>query len=102
MATQAMLQDRQAVHGSFSKGAEIEQELKSVMREAPNWDKLPPPHKAALEMTCHKIARHLVGDYLCVDHITDAIGYLQRLLECTKTLPGAYEIVTSKRMLTSK
>lgn len=102
MDTEQILNQRAATHGSFETFSKVEQELKSVLHASPNWVKLPAAHKSALDMLCNKLARHMTGDFLCYDHMLDAVGYLQRLLDCTKNLPGAYEIVTTRRSLSSK
>jgi hypothetical protein len=97
--TMELLNERASTHGSFDNGAEVEQTLKEALRNGDNWSRLPTPHKAALEMVCHKMSRHVTGDFLCTDHITDAIGYLRLLLAHTQKLNGAYEITTSRKML---
>lgn len=67
--------ERAKTYGKFSDLAKISQNLKSVMRNTPNWDKLKPNQKEALEMVMHKVARILNGDPDYADSWHDLGGY---------------------------
>ena len=62
-------------YGKFKDGADIMQELKSVMRSTPNWHKLTPSQREALEMIQHKIGRILNGNPSYTDSWHDIQGY---------------------------
>ena len=71
----AVLAERGKRYGSFTGHAAITQALKDVMRKAPNWDKLAPDQKEALEMNAHKVGRILNGDPDYDDSWVDIAGY---------------------------
>lgn len=73
--TDALLDARGKTHGKFVEHAAVTQTLKQVMRTMPNWDKLRPDQKEALEMNAHKVGRILAGDPDFVDHWDDIAGY---------------------------
>ena len=56
--------------------AQIAQDIKSVMLESPNWNKLSYDQKEALDMVAHKIGRILNGDPNYVDSWHDIVGYV--------------------------
>lgn len=62
-------------YGKFSGVAEIEQGFKTLLRAAPNWDKLSADKKSALEMIVHKMARVLNGNPEYSDSWHDIAGY---------------------------
>jgi hypothetical protein len=62
-------------YGKFKDGADIMQELKSVMRSTPNWHKLTPSQRESLEMIQHKIGRILNGNPSYTDSWHDIQGY---------------------------
>jgi hypothetical protein len=51
------------------------QALKDECRAAPNWHKLAPYQKEAIEMICHKLGRILCGNPDTPDHWLDIAGY---------------------------
>jgi Domain of unknown function (DUF6378) len=69
------LADRGQKYGSFAEHARISQALKRAMADSPNWSKLTPDKREALEMVQHKIARILNGDPEYHDSWHDMIGY---------------------------
>lgn len=69
------LAERGKDYGKFADQARITQALKAVMKDTPNWDKLDPDMKEALDMTVHKIARILNGNPYKVDSWFDIEGY---------------------------
>ena len=71
-----ILNDRKKKYGIFKGHAQITQNLKSIMRESPNWCRLSTAKKEALEMTVHKIGRILNGDPFYKDSWDDIIGYI--------------------------
>ena len=74
------LDEREANYGRFTEQARIAQNIKSAMRDSPNWHRLPDHMKEALEMNAHKTARILNGDPQYADSWHDIIGYT-RLIE---------------------
>lgn len=73
---QTVLAERGSRYGAFSGHAQITQDLKSIMREAPKWDYLTDSQKEALEMVAHKIGRVLNGDPNYADSWVDIEGYV--------------------------
>jgi len=71
----ATLNERGTRYGRFDGHALITQNIKLVMHHAPQWDKLTPAQKEALEMVAHKIGRILNGDPNYHDSWHDIIGY---------------------------
>ena len=71
----ATLVERGNRYGVFTGHARITQNLKSVMRQTPNWDKLSSDQKESLEMVAHKIGRILNGDPNYDDSWVDIAGY---------------------------
>ena len=69
------LNERGTRYGDFEDHAFITQDLKAVMQETPNWDRLKADQKEALEMTAHKIGRILNGDPHYADSWVDIAGY---------------------------
>lgn len=69
------LAERGNRYGSFAEHARIAQALKQAMADSPNWSKLSPDKREALEMVQHKIARILNGDPEYHDSWHDMIGY---------------------------
>jgi hypothetical protein len=67
-------------YGEFKSGGEIMQNLKTVMRETPSWNKLKPSQREALEMIQHKIGRILNGNPDYDDNWRDIAGYAQLIL----------------------
>ena len=70
-----ILNERQGTHGDFSQVGVVAQTLKKIMRQTPNWDKLNPAQKEALEMDAGKTARILCGSHTTCDHWDDKAGY---------------------------
>jgi len=70
-----ILADRGNRYGHFPDHAAISQDLKMVMRAAPNWRLLTDAQKEALEMIAHKIGRMLNGDVTYIDNPVDIVGY---------------------------
>lgn len=73
--TKAVLSERGSRYGKFADLSFIDQQLKDILRNAPNWDALSPHHKTALEMIQHKISRILNGDPEYEDNWIDIEGY---------------------------
>lgn len=80
-----ILIERGKRYGEFSEHARITQNIKSAMKDSPNWTKLPPYQKEALEMIAHKCGRLLNGDFMYEDNFIDLVGYGQLALDDTKT-----------------
>ena len=69
------LSERGGRYGAFIDQGRIEQNIKEVMRNTPNWEKLAPDQKSALEMIAVKISRILKGDPKYADNWHDIVGY---------------------------
>lgn len=69
------LAERGSRYGSFAEHARISQSIKDAMIVSPNWTKLAPDQREALEMIAHKVARILNGDPDYHDSWHDIIGY---------------------------
>ena len=80
-----VLNQRQSTYGSFTKNAEISQMLKYFMTQGTNYKQMPVPHREALEMIVHKIARIVNGDPNYIDNWVDIIGYSQLVIEEIKS-----------------
>jgi hypothetical protein len=76
----AMLEEKNAIHGDFTQDATTAQALKYVMRQGKNWEEMPPWMREALEQMQTKVARILAGDFNHPDHWKDLQGY-PRLVE---------------------
>lgn len=77
----ATVEERGNRYGAFKDGADIMQELKSVMRSTPNWNNLTPSQREALEMIQHKVGRILNGDPNYTDSWHDIKGYAHLIEE---------------------
>ena len=77
----ATVEERGNRYGAFKDGADIMQELKSVMRDTPNWSNLTPSQREALEMIQHKVGRILNGDPNYTDSWHDIKGYAHLIEE---------------------
>lgn len=71
------LAERGTRYGTFVEHARIAQAIKAAYRDSPNWVKLPPDMKEALEMNAHKTARILNGDPDYHDSWHDIVGYVK-------------------------
>lgn len=80
-----VLNQRQATYGSFTKNAEVSQMMKYFMTQGTNYKQMPVPHREALEMIVHKIARIVNGDPNYIDNWVDIIGYSQLVIEEIKS-----------------
>ena len=80
-----VLNQRQATYGSFTKNAEVSQMLKYFMTQGTNYKQMPVPHREALEMIVHKIARIVNGDPNYIDNWVDIIGYSQLVIKEIKS-----------------
>ena len=74
-ATEQLITERGSRYGKFKDGAEIMQELKTVMREVDGWNNLTPSQRESLDMIQHKIGRILNGDPTYDDSWKDIAGY---------------------------
>jgi len=78
-----LLEQRAKTHGDFIINCQISQDLKSVMRDSPNWNGLTVSQAEALDMIAHKIGRILAGDSQFQDHWDDLAGYAHLAAERT-------------------
>jgi len=80
MSIDKVLTERGNRYGAFKDGANIMQQLKTVMRSTDGWGRLTDSQKEALEMIQHKIGRVLNGEPTYVDSWTDIAGYSQLIV----------------------
>jgi hypothetical protein len=71
-ATTALRTNR---YGDFADNAKLTQSLMNVMHTHKNWQDLPLPHREAVHMIFHKIARMTCGDCMYEDNPHDIAGY---------------------------
>ena len=72
---QDTLNEREGTHGRFSENTITMQALKREMRNTPNWQRMDPYQREALDMIAHKIGRLLHGDPDLIDSWHDISGY---------------------------
>ena len=60
---------------SFAFQARVVQNIKAAMQDSPNWSRLSPDKREALEMVATKISRILCGDPEYHDSWHDIVGY---------------------------
>jgi hypothetical protein len=75
-----ILEERGNRYGDFDRHAQITQDLKRVMHNAPKWRNLTASQKEAVEMIAHKLGRMLNGDVTYQDNVVDIIGYATLML----------------------
>jgi len=80
MSIDKVLTERGNRYGAFKDGANIMQQLKTVMRSTDGCERLTDSQKEALEMIQHKIGRVLNGDPTYVDSWVDIAGYSQLIV----------------------
>lgn len=74
-------QVRGSTHGDYNQMSVTAQAIKAIMHQTPNWDKMRPAAREALDLTATKQARILHGDFSCYDHWDDIRGYAQLVLD---------------------
>lgn len=74
---ESTLAERASTYGSFTKQAQITQEMKIAMHVSPNYQSgaLPYDMREALDMIASKMARILNGDFNYADSWHDIAGY---------------------------
>lgn len=75
MNVEKTLEQRDQTYGGFINNATISQNLKRLIRRAPNWDALSDDKREALEMIASKMGRLLSGDSEYADNWHDIAGY---------------------------
>ena len=75
MALDDTLKERGSRYGTFADNAAISQDLKKVMQASPNWSRLRPSQREALDVISSKISRVLTGDPEYADNWEDIAGY---------------------------
>ncbi len=81
----ATLSERGSRYGPFAEHARIAQAIKSAMADSPNWTKLAPDQREALEMIAHKAGRILNGDPDFHDSWHDIVGYTKLVADRLST-----------------
>lgn len=85
----ATIAERGSRYGSFDEQARIAQAIKSAMADSPNWHRLAPDQREALEMVAHKAGRILNGDPNYHDNWHDIIGYVKLVADRLEQGDGA-------------
>ena len=80
----AVINERANNYGRFEDGAEIMQQLKSVVRSAEGWRRLKPNQAEAIEMILHKIGRIVNGNPMYDDSWVDISGYSKLISDWLK------------------
>lgn len=80
----ATLQERGSRYGVFADQACIAQNIKTAMRNSPNWSSLAPDQKEALELIANKAGRILNGDPNYDDSWVDIAGYAKLVADRLK------------------
>jgi hypothetical protein len=70
-----IVSERPSTHGDFEQNTVFMQRVKELTRLQPNWHKMEPYQREALEMIVHKMGRILHGDHEHLDHWEDIGGY---------------------------
>jgi len=70
-----LLNAREKTHGEYGEQSATAQRIKHVMRNTPNWCKMPDYMREAIEMIATKLARIGHGDYMHLDSHEDIAGY---------------------------
>lgn len=74
---QNTLDERGRDYGFFADNAAYAQAIKAVFNSSPNWNKMAPHQREALDFMASKIGRLLSGDPNKVDTWHDISGYVQ-------------------------
>ena len=81
MQRESILTDRAPTHGDFTDNSRFVQASKLLLRSTPNWSSLEPYMQEAMDMTIHKYARALYGDFMFEDTFKDVVGYNQLIVD---------------------
>lgn len=105
----SLLNERQKTHGDYNEVSRISQNLKTVLKDSVNWERLNSCQREAIEMMCSKFGRLLSGDMNFKDHWDDLAGYAKlgslfsedkkEIVDLRRFSPNAYtlkETVTGK------
>lgn len=95
MKLETTIAERDAQYGRFYDNARITQLVKFAFRSGPNWDKLEPDQKEALEQIASKIGRMLTGNFNYLDSWHDIAGYA-KLIEDRLTASQSSRETTGK------
>lgn len=91
--TSQLLEARGKTHGDYKIQANVAQQLKKILRSAPNWEVLSDSQRDSLEMDAVKTSRILCGDPDEPDHWDDKAGYAKLVANELRT-PTANGYVT--------
>lgn len=95
---ETILANREKTHGAYREQAKLAQNLKRMLRNTRNWEKMDFDQAQSMEAFCDKISRILNGNNDEIDHWQDISGYASlvvRELEAkaggskTPEVPGA-------------
>lgn len=82
------LKAREKSYGEFRINAAVSQQLKTVMRSAPQWANLEPFQREALEQIASKLGRLLSADHRHRDTWHDLAGYSTLVAERVGLAPA--------------
>ena len=80
-----ILEQRGRTHGDFADVSRIAQTIKAALRSSPQWERMKPEQKEALERVATKLARCVCGDLTEPDHVFDVTGYCRLYLSSLET-----------------
>lgn len=75
MLIETVLANREKTHGVYREQAALAQNLKRMLRNTRNWEKMDFDQAQSMEAFCDKISRILNGDNDEPDHWRDISGY---------------------------
>ncbi len=70
-----VLKDRSTDYGDFKTHSSLVIQIMNILQEHQRYSSLPNPHKEAIHMIIHKIARCVNGNFNLKDNFTDIAGY---------------------------
>jgi hypothetical protein len=80
-----ILDQRSNTHGNFTNNAMCSQRLKEDLRAwGPNWERMRPYQREALDNICQKLSRIATGDLDEIDHWLDIAGYATLVVDRLK------------------
>jgi hypothetical protein len=81
MLIETILAARNKTHGDYADQAALAQNLKRMLRNTRNWEKMDFCQAQSMEAFCDKISRALTGDNDEIDHWQDISGYAQLVVK---------------------
>ena len=80
METKEILNARGKTYGQYCNVSKVSQDIKTILRNTPNYYQMPPPMQESLDMIANKISRIVNGNALYDDSWRDIAGYATLVL----------------------